>query len=317
MLPLLKRYKENMYPSLFFIFNKRRKKLMLFLTLNSDGTGVVSDNNPIQTKHSSDGEEVITSAYITNNGKRANVANDTNPPPLIYTNIQIKLQGVAYTLAQAVDANISSTILVFDNIAGWNIGTIIKLGSVERCRIEEIVSNTSIRVTRNYTADGKSSTIAGHSIGEIGTAETTSVCLALPDPNDTTYNTVGTFLAGGTAIATGIDPTILTQAIDNLDTSNIIKSNSGLKYTVNSIIKIDNEQMKVIAVAGNDIQVIRGYNSTTRASHTANTIIYCVGVVDITPVTHKIFIKNDPPAGLPTQKKKDIKIVIVADEEPL
>jgi hypothetical protein len=115
----------------------------------------------------------------------------------------------------------------------------------------------------------------------------------------------------------GLDPTILTQALDSLDTSNIAKSNNGLKYYVNSLIKIDNEVMKVVAVSGNDIQVIRGYNGTTRSSHAQNSTIYCVGLVDKAPNTHKFFIKNDPPAGLPTQKKKDIKIVLVADEEPL
>jgi hypothetical protein len=291
--------------------------MSLYLALNPDATGIVSDLNPIQTKHSSDGEEVSLPVYLFNDGKRTNVPNDDNPPPLIYTNIQIKLQGVTYTLAQQVDSNISTTILVFDSITGWNIGTIIKVGSLERCRIEEIVSNTTVRVTRNYTADGKSSTISGHSIGELGVAETTSISLALPDPNDTTYSTVGTFLTGGTSITTGINPTILAQSLDNLEASNIVKSNAGLKYTENSVIKIDSEQMKVIAVVGNDIQVIRGYNSTTRASHSSGTTIYCVGIVDIAPTTYKIFIKNDPPAGLPTQKKKDIKIVIVADEEPL
>jgi hypothetical protein len=297
-------------------YKKEGENMALFLALQPDGTSVVSDLNPIQTKHSSDGEEVVTPVYICNNGKRANVPNDTNPPPLIYTNIRVELRGVEYTLAQAVDANISSTTLTFDGVSGWNIGTIFKMG-VERCRVEEVLSNTSVRVTRNYTADGKSSTISAHSIGDVATAETTSVAFALPDPNDTTYGTAGTFLAGGTAITTGLDPTILTQSVDNLESSNIIKSNNGLKYAENSIIKIDSEQMKVIGVSGNDIQVIRGYNNTSRASHSQGAIIYCVGIVDVEPVTHKLYIKNDPPAGLPTQKKKDIRVVIIADEEPL
>jgi hypothetical protein len=74
--------------------------------------------------------------------------------------------------------------------------------------------------------------------------------------------------------------------------------------------------MKVVAVSGNDVQVVRGYNST-RASHVQNSVIYMVGIVDKAPITHKFYIKNSPPAGLPTQKKKDIRIVLVADEEPL
>jgi hypothetical protein len=290
--------------------------MALFLALNSDATNIVSDLQPISTKHSSEGEEVIVPVYISNNGKRANVANDNNPPPLIYTNIQIKVQGVAYVLSQALTANISDTTVTCDNVDGWNIGTILK-ASLERMRVEEILTANSVRVTRNYTADGKSSSLSGHSIGTTLTAETTSVSLALPDANDTTYSNAGTFLSGGVSITTGLNPTILTQAVDNLETTNIIKSNSGLRYSVGSLIKIDTEVMKVVAVSGNDIQVIRGYNGTTKVSHTQNSIIYLVGIVDKSPTTYKVFIKNDPPAGLPTQKKKDIKIVIQADEEPL
>jgi hypothetical protein len=290
--------------------------MALFLALNSDSTNVVSENNPIQTKHSSDGEAVTISTFVFNTGTRTNVANDTNPPPLLYSNLQVRLQGVAYTLAQSIDANISTTVLTFDNTSGWNIGTILKEG-LERVRVEELISGTQIRVTRNFSADGKSSSISGHSIGGIFTAETTSVSLALPDPNDPTYNTPGPFITAGNPITTGLDPTILTQALNNLDTSVIVKSNSALKYHVSSTIQINSEQMKIIGISGNDIQVIRGYNNTTRASHAMGTTIYCVGLVDVAPNTHKIFVRNDPPAGLPTQKKKDIKIVLVADEEPL
>ena len=44
--------------------------------------------------------------------------------------------------------------------------------------------------------------------------------------------------------------------------------------------------------------------------------LYSVGLVD-KMVTHKIFIKNDPPGGLPTQKKADVKLVVISDEEPV
>jgi len=287
--------------------------MSLYLALQPDATSVVSDLNPIQTKHSSDGEPVTVPVYIYNDGKRKNVTNDTNPPPLIYTNLRFEVQGVSYTLQQAIDANISTNVLTFDSIVGWNIGTILKAGT-ERMYILELLSATSIRVTRNYTADGKSSSITGHSVGEVITAETGSVQIALPDPSDATYATPGTFAS---TISVGVDPSILTQAIDSQEASNVIKSNNALKYVMNSILKVDSEQMKVVAISGNDIQVIRGYNSTTRTAHSQNATIYCVGIVDIAPTTHKIFVKNDPPAGLPTQKKKDVKIVLIADEEPL
>jgi len=288
---------------------------MIYLTLNSDGSGNVSSSLPIQTKHTSEGESVITQIYLNNSPARANVSPDLNPPPLIYTSIKLNVEGVSYILAQALISSISDTSVICDSIDGFNIGTILKVG-LERMRVEEVLSGTSIRVTRNYTADGKSSTMSSHSIGAVLTADTSAVSLALPDPSDTTYNTAGTFLAAGASITTGIDPSILTLAVDNLDTSNIIKSNNALKYAVGSTIKIDSEEMKVVAVSGVDIQVLRGYNGTSRASHNQNAIIYLVGLVDLSPVTHKVFVKNDPPAGLPTQKKKDVKIVIVADEEP-
>ena len=83
-----------------------------------------------------------------------------------------------------------------------------------------------------------------------------------------------------------------------------------------SIIKIDNEEMKITNIQGNEITVVRGYNNTNRTVHVQNAIIYCVGIADI-GVAHKFFVKNDPPAGLPTQKKADNKLVLVANEEPL
>ena len=289
--------------------------MALYMALNSDSTSVISDSNPIQTKHSSEGEPVSVSVYIYNDGKRKNVANDSNPPPLLYSNLRINVVGVSYVLQQLITSSISDINLYFDSVSGWNIGTIIIAG-MERIRIEEVLSNTSVRVTRNYTADGKTSIMSSHSVGEVMVAETLNVSLALPDPSDISYSTAGTYIPNGGSLQNGLDPSLLTTSLDAQDTSTIVASNNGLLYKVNSLIKIDNETMKVVAVAGNNIQVIRGYSST-RANHTVSAIIYCVGLVDLAPITHKVFIKNDPPSGLPTQKKKDIQIVLVADEEPV
>lgn len=287
--------------------------MALYLCLNSDGTGVVSEQNPIQTKHTNTGEPVTVPVYLFNDGKRNGVENDTNPPALIYTNLQIKVAGVGYTLETEVSPSTSDVTLNFDSVAGWNIGTILKSG-MERMRVEEILTPTSIRVQRNYTADGKPSTITGHSVGATFIAEATSVSLALPDINN--ENVAGVFLNGGETLASGVDPTYLTVAINDRETTNVLKSSSASKYTIGALIKIDNEVMKITNIAGNDITVVRGYNGTSRSAHSQNSVIYCVGIVDI-GVTHKFFIKNDPPAGLPTQKKSDVKIVIVADEEPV
>lgn len=286
--------------------------MALYLCLNEDGTGIVSAQNPIQTKHTSNGEPMTVPVYIFNDGKRKGVDNDTNPPELIYTNIQVKVEGVGYTSEKEISPSNSDVTLMFSSVSGWNIGTIIRAG-MERMRVEEVLSANSVRVTRNYTADGGSSTLTGHTIGTMFIAEATSVSVALPDINNP--SNPGTFLNGGETLTTGLDPSYLTTGVNDSENANIMKSLRASQYAVGSIIKIDQEEMKVLAVSGNDITVLRGYNGTRRASHGANAIIYLIGMKDIN-TTHKIFIKNDPPSGLPTQKKSDVKIVIIADEEP-
>ena len=44
--------------------------MALYLCLNEDGTGIVSAQNPIQTKHTSNGEPMTVPVYIFNDGKR-------------------------------------------------------------------------------------------------------------------------------------------------------------------------------------------------------------------------------------------------------
>lgn len=43
--------------------------MALYLCLNEDGTGIVSAQNPIQTKHTSNGEPMTVPVYIFNDGK--------------------------------------------------------------------------------------------------------------------------------------------------------------------------------------------------------------------------------------------------------
>ena len=287
--------------------------MALFLCLKPDGTSVVSDSNPLSSKHSSAGEPKTIECYVANDGKRNGVPNDSIQN-LIYTNLQVRIEGVSYLLGQAIGQISSDTTLTFDSVAGWNIGTIIRSGT-ERMRIEEVLTDRSIRVARNYTADGGSSVISSHSISAKFTAESTTVSLALPQPGD--YSKEGVYNAGGEPLTGGFDPTNLVASIGNQESANIIRSSNASVYSVNSIIQIDEEKMKVTNISNNDITVIRGFDGTDRNSHGQNSVITCVGIVDIAPRTHKFFIKNDPPAGLPTQKKADIKIVLMADEEPL
>lgn len=287
---------------------------MLYLCLNEDGTGIIDDNNyTINTKHTNSGEAQTISLYVVNDGVRYGTNEEPGSVPLVYTGTQIRIEGVTYKLQSPLSASISDVNVTLSGTAGYNIGTVLKAGT-ERMRVEEVVSNYVVRVTRNYTADGGSSTISGHSNGTSFVADTSTVSLALPIPTD--YSSAGSFLPSGTSLTSGFDPTTLVNTVDNSETTTVIRSSNANKYTKNSIIKIDNEEMKVVNIQSNEITVIRGYNGTQRATHTQSSIIYCTGIADIN-VAHKFFVKNDPPAGLPTQKKADVKIVLMANEEPL
>ena len=111
-------------------------------------------------------------------------------------------------------------------------------------------------------------------------------------------------------------PTYLTTAISSAESATSVVSGDGSQYGPNDIIQIENEQMRVMSVSGNTLTVTRGYNGTTRAGHALRSTINLVGIAS-TFKTYRFFIKNDPPSGLPTQKKYDVKIRISADEEPL
>ncbi len=287
---------------------------MLHLCLNEDGTGIVDDSTyTINTKHTNSGEAQTIPLYVINDGIRFGTNEQPGTVPLVYENIQIGIEGVTYTLQSPLSASISDVNVTLTGTKGYNIGTILKAGT-ERMRVEEVVSNYVVRVTRNYSADGGSSTITGHTQGTSFVADTSTVSLALPTVVD--YNTAGSFLPAGSPLTLGFDPTTLSLAVDSMETSNVIRSSNASKYSVKSTIKIDNEEMEVLSIQGNELTVKRGHNNTNRTLHTQNSIIYCTGIADI-GVTHKFFIKNDPPSGLPTQRKADVKVNLRSNEVPL
>lgn len=286
--------------------------MALYLCLKSDGTSPVTNDNPISTKHTNAGTQQTVEVYIANDGKRKGVQDDPKPPKLIYTNIQIRVEGVAHTLEKALLSSVSDTDLTFDSVDGWNIGTILKAGQ-ERMRVDAILTDKSVRVQRDYKADGKQSFITTHAVKTNFVAESTSVSLALPNATD--GNSAGTFKPGGDAITEGLDPTTLQGGLTANENDNTVRSSKAELYEVGGLIKIDEEVMKITAINGNAITVIRGYDNTTRATHNTQSTIYCVGIVDVKK-GHKFYIKNAPPAGLPTQKKSDIKITLMSDEEP-
>lgn len=287
--------------------------MALYLAMNADCTGLVTDANPLQTKHTNQGEEQALRVYLFNDGLRTGVENDTSGMELIYTNINIMVEGNAHTLQTALSPSTSSSTMILDSSSGWGIGTIVKSG-LERMRVEEIVSNTTVRVTRNYTADGGVSVIGTHTTGTNIVPETSNISLA-PISVDNNAE-AGVYLDGGQAMDKFIAPTYLQTALNSAELSTTVVSGDGSQYAVNDIIQIDNEQMKITNIAGNTLTVVRGYNNTLRASHNVRSIIYLVGMTS-TFKAYPFYIKNDPPSGLPTQKKYDVKIRISTDEEPL
>ena len=275
----------------------------------------VSDADPFVSKHTNAGEPVVTKLFIGNDGKRKGVNTDVpGEIALIYTNLKIQVEGRQIQLEASLSPSTGDNTLTVESSEGLNIGVIMKSG-LERMRVEEVVSAKSIRVTRNYTADGGTSTIQSHSIGALFLCETTMVSLALPSPNDTTYATAGTFMQGGEALVNGVDPSLLNNQLGNAASDTLVRTNNGAKYSANGLIKIDNEIMKITNVNGNELTVVRGMNGTTRATHLANATIYNCGIVDITPVSHPVFVRVTPPSGLPTQKSRSIYVVIQSDEE--
>lgn len=285
-------------------------KMALYLCLNQDGTGVVSEQNPIQTKHTTAGEPIERPVYLFNDGKRKGVENDTNPPKLVYTNLRIAIEGVSNELANPLGNSKSDIYVTFNNVVeGWNIGTVLRVGS-EKMRVDTIKTDRAIEVTRGY----ENSPVLEHTAGTLVISDTSSISLALPQVGN--YENPGTFLAGGQAITSGVDPSLLTREITAEESSNVVVSEISGLYALNSYIQIGKEVMKVIAVDGRNYTVLRGQNDTKRQHHNTGAVIHCVGIVDVHPITHKFFLRNDPPQGLPTQKKRDVKIVLIADEEP-
>lgn len=93
--------------------------MALYLCLNKDGSSAVTNDNPISTKHTNAGNAQTVEVYIANDGKRKGVLNDDpEKTKLIYTNIQIRVEGVAHTLERDLPSSSSEATLYFDSIEG-------------------------------------------------------------------------------------------------------------------------------------------------------------------------------------------------------
>jgi len=67
---------------------------------------------------------------------------------------------------------------------------------------------------------------------------------------------------------------VLLTTVNSSTTSIVVTYTIGSETTIGSVIEIDYEQMMIVNIAGTTLTVIRGWNSTTPASHTAAAIIY-------------------------------------------
>jgi Ca2+-binding RTX toxin-like protein len=69
--------------------------------------------------------------------------------------------------------------------------------------------------------------------------------------------------------ASPVAPTQLSAAVSDTNPTDAITVQSAANISVNSVIQIDSEQMKVTAVSGTTLTVNRGFNSTAVATHRA------------------------------------------------
>jgi hypothetical protein len=77
------------------------------------------------------------------------------------------------------------------------------------------------------------------------------------------------------------DQSQISQLSEDVDlTETIITVTDGSKFTVNTHIDIDNENMRVIKISGNDITVKRGQDNTTAAEHVLGAPIFSITAAD-------------------------------------
>ena len=77
------------------------------------------------------------------------------------------------------------------------------------------------------------------------------------------------------------DQSQISQLSEDIDlTETIITVTDGTKFTVNTHIDIDNENMKVTKISGNDITVKRGQDNTKAAEHVLGAPIFSITAAD-------------------------------------
>ena len=106
--------------------------------------------------------------------------------------------------------------------------------------------------------------------GTVGSSDTAYVLISELKPNVTTaiFNAGATWRGANTTAATN---TQLDEALDDSETP--VDVDDGSIFSVNDVIAVDNEHMKITGIASNRLTVTRGYQGTTAAIHTDNTAV--------------------------------------------
>ena len=106
--------------------------------------------------------------------------------------------------------------------------------------------------------------------GTVGSSDTAYVLISELKPNVTTaiFNAGATWRGADTTAATN---TQLNEALDDSETP--VDVDDGSIFSVNDVIAVDNEHMKITGISSNTLTVTRGYQGSTAATHTDNTAV--------------------------------------------
>ena len=125
-------------------------------------------------------------------------------------------------------------------------------------------TGSTVANTTSIAADGTSLVVANGSLicpGMVLLIESEQLLVeATGTPTDSTANVNETFSAA--------DETLTVT--------------DGTKVYAGEILKVDNEQMKVLSISGNDLSVVRGWAGTAKATHSSTTDVYAYRTYTVT-----------------------------------
>lgn len=103
---------------------------------------------------------------------------------------------------------------------------------------------------------------------------------------------------------------VLNGALNSAATSLTLTYTIGSETTTGAVIEINYEQMMIVSIAGNVLTVIRGWNSTTAASHSDKSIVYIEPVFAASYILREI---TDEIRALPPSIFQTVSTVLTFD----